>query len=122
MVFYRLNYGLEGRAHTTDLDIAAPTVTEGMAKFSLFLVLEVAISITGRTTPGAVSFNSEAPGVCLSYGCAAVSLFPTPIIIIYLKPVQEHSEKMATYGWLMKAAKDSKRTTSTSGSNETEEK
>ena len=84
---------------------------KGLAKFSLFLVLGGVIGITGGAVPAAVSFYSEAPGVCLSFGFAAVSLFPTPIIIIaYMKAVQEQIKKMFTCGRLTKAAKDSKST------------
>ena len=105
------------------------TVTEdtqyrkGMAKLSLFLVLGGAINIAGQLIPGAISYYKEAPGLYLAYSIAAVSLLPTPIIIIaYLKPVQEQVKKMFTCGKLTKGAKDSKCTTSTPGSNETEDR
>ena len=96
------------------------TVTEDtlyrktMAKFSLFLVLGGAINIAGQLIPGAIAYYAEAPGVYLSYGFAAFSLLPTPIIIIaYLKPVQEQLKKIVTCGKLAKQAKDSKWITST---------
>ena len=96
---------------------------KAMAKFSLFLVLGSAINIAGQLVPGLIPFYSETAAVYLCYGIAAVSLFPTPIIIIaYLKPVQEQAKKMISCGWLAKEAKDSKWTTSTPGSNETEGK
>ena len=94
---------------------------KAMAKFSLFLVLGGAINIAGQLIPGAVKYYAETPGMYLAYGFAAASLLPTPIIIIaYLKPVQEQAKKMFTCGKLTKDAEDSKWTTSSPGSNETE--
>ncbi len=79
------------------------TVTEdaqyrkGMAKFSLFLVVGGTINIAGQLVTGLVALNSEAPGVYISYGIGALSLLPTPIIIIaYLKPFREKFKKIAT--------------------------
>ena len=70
---------------------------KGMAKFSLFLVIGGAINIAGQLLPGTISYYKEAPGLYCTYGIAAVSLLPTPIIIIaYLKPVQEQFKKMFT--------------------------
>ena len=96
---------------------------KGMAKLSLFLVLGGVINIAGQVIPAAVSYYKEVPGVYLAYGIVAVSLLPTPIIIIaYLKPVQEQAKKMFTCGKLTKEAKDSKCTTSTPGTIETEQR
>ena len=109
-------------------------VTEGiqyhkvMAKFSLFLMLGGAINIAGQLIPGIVSIHSRAPAVYLTYGIAAVSLLPTPVIIIaYLKPAREQVKKMITMvtcGMLTKGAKDSKHSkwaTNTPGNNKTED-
>ena len=83
------------------------TVTEGtqyrkaMAKFSLFLVVGGCINFTGQALPALLSINLAAPGIYLSYGLAAVSLLPTPIIIMaYLKPVQEQVKRIVTCGQL----------------------
>ena len=86
---------------------------KAMAKFSLFLVLGSAINIAGQLVPGLIPFYSETAAVYLCYGIAAVSLFPTPIIIIaYLKPVQQQAKKMISCGRFPNEAKDSKWTTS----------
>ena len=71
-----------------------------MAKFSLFLVVGGVISVAGGIIPPAVSlFAADVPAVWLSYGLAAVSLFPTPIIIVaYLQPVREQVKKIFTCG------------------------
>ena len=78
-------------------------VTEGtqyrkaMAKLSLFLAVGGIINIAGQILPALFSFNSEAPGVYLSYGSAVISLLPTPIIIMaYLKPLREQAKKIVT--------------------------
>ena len=78
-------------------------VTEGtqyrkaMAKLSLFLVVGGSINFAGQILPTLLSFNSEAPGVYLSYGLAVISLLPTPIIIMaYLKPLREQAKKIVT--------------------------
>ena len=86
---------------------------KGMAKFSLFLVVGGCISVTGQALPALLSLSLTAPGVYLSYGFAAISLLPTPIIImVYLKPVQEQAKKIVTCGHLFKGAKGLKGTTS----------
>ena len=70
---------------------------KGIAKLSLFLVLGGGISVAGQILPAWLSFISTATGVYLSYGCAVVSLLPTPIIIMaYLKPVREEAKKIVT--------------------------
>ena len=103
------------------------TVTEdtqyrkAMAKFSLFLVLGGAINVAGQILPGAIKYYAEDPGMYLTYGFAAFSLLPTPIIIIaYLKPVQEQLKKIVTCGRWTKEAKDPKWTTSTPSSVESD--
>ena len=74
---------------------------KGMAKFSLFLVVGGCINIAGQIFPVLFAFNSEAPGVYLSYGSIAVSLLPTPIIIMaFLKPVREQAKTIVTCGLL----------------------
>ena len=95
-------------------------VTEGahyrkaMAKFSLFLVVGGGINIAGQILPALLAFNSAAPGVYLSYGSIAVSLLPTPIIIMaFLKPVWEQA-KLITCDQLCKRAKELKSAKSTS--------
>ena len=105
------------------------TVTEGtqyrkgMAKFSLFLLLGGAINIAGQIIPVLVARYTEPPGVYLSYSIASASLLPTPVIIIaYLKPVREQAKRIVTCGKLIKEAKDSKWTTSTPGTNKTEQR
>jgi len=105
------------------------TVTEdiqyqkGLSKFSLFLMLGGASNMVGQLIPGLVAYYKAAPGLYIAYGFASISLLPTPIIIIaYLKPVQEQLKKMFTCGVSTAGAKDSSWTTSTPGSNETEEK
>ena len=87
-------------------------VTEGaqyrkaMAKFSLFLAVGGIINIAGQILPALFSFNSEAPGVHLSYGSAVISLLPTPIIIMaYLKPVREHAKRVVSCGCFPKKQK-----------------
>ena len=83
--------------------ISKNVVTEGtqyrkaMAKLSLFLVVGGSINFAGQILPTLLSFNSEAPGVYLSYGLAVISLLPTPIIIMsYLKPLREQAKKIVT--------------------------
>ena len=94
---------------------------KGMAKFSLFLVIGGAINIAGQLLPGAIAYYAEAPGLYCAYGIAAVSLLPTPIIIIaYLKPVQEQFKKMFTCDKLTKKGKGLSLTTSTNIPNETD--
>ena len=103
------------------LYIRRNTVTEGaqyrkgMAKFSLFLVVGGSINIAGQIIPVLLAYNSQAPGVYLSYGSIAVSIFPTPIIIMaFLKPVREQAKKLIVYGRMLKRAKELKSVTSTS--------
>ena len=86
---------------------------KGMAKLSLFLVVGGSINIVGQILPALLAFNSAAPGVYLSYGSIAVSLLPTPIIIMaFLKPVREETKRIITCGWLYKGANGLKNTTS----------
>ena len=96
---------------------------KGMAKFALFLVLGGSINVIGQILPVLLGIYAAGPGVYLGYGFPAVSLLPTPIIIIaYLKPVQEQVKKMfttVTFGKLTKEANDAKLTTSTVGTSET---
>ena len=74
---------------------------KGMAKFSLFLVVGSTINTVGQVIPALLTYFAETPGVYLSYGIAAVSFLPTPVIIIaYLKPVREQVKKMFTCGRL----------------------
>ena len=95
---------------------------KAMAKFSLFLVLGSAINLAGQLVPGAITYYAEAPGVYLSYSIAAVSLLPTPIVIIvYLKPVREQAKKIVTCAKLTKETKDSKCTMSTPGTIDTQQ-
>ena len=76
---------------------------KGMAKFSLFLVVGGCINFAGQAVPALLSLSLAAPGVYLSYGCAVISLLPTPIIIVaYFKPVQEQAKKIVTCGQLYK--------------------
>ena len=91
------------------------TVTEGtqyrkaMSKFSLFLVVGGSINIAGLIIPTMVALNSAAPAVYLSYGCAVISLIPTPIIILaFLKPVREQAKKIITCGHLSKQSNEMK--------------
>ena len=86
-------------------------VTEGtkyrkaMAKLSLFLVVGGGINFAGQILPPLLSFNSEAPGVYLSYGSVVVSLLLSPIIIMaFLKPVQEQAKKIIACSWLHRRA------------------
>ena len=96
---------------------------KGLSKLSLFLMLGGAINMVGQLIPGIVAYYTAAAGLYIAYGFASVSLLPTPIIIVaYLKPVQEQLKKMFTCGVSTKGAKDSTWTTSTPGSNETEDK
>ena len=71
----------------------------GIAKLSLFLVVGSGINIAGQTLPALLTFTLAAPGVYLCYGCIAVSLFPTPIIIV-LEASARHSKE----GMMMKRA------------------
>ena len=93
---------------------------KGMAKFSLFLLLGNTINIVGQVIPGLLTwYYTAAPGVYLAYSFPAVSLFPTPIIIIaYLKPVQEQVKKLFTCSKVMKATKELKGTRNTSETGE----
>ena len=133
------NWAISGGVIPLTISVAGPTicicyikrnvVTEegkymkGMAKFSLFLMAGGVIGIAGQLIPGAIAYYSETPGLYLSYGFAAVSLLPTPIIIIaYLKPVREQAKKIVTCGKLTKEAKDSKCITSTPGTGKGEKK
>ena len=94
---------------------------KGMAKFSLFLVLGGAINITGQILPGTISTSAETPGLYLAYGIGALSLLPTPVIIVgYLKPVQVQVKNLFTCDKLTKVRKGSKWSTSIPDSNETE--
>ena len=97
---------------------------KGIAKFCLFLVAGGILSIMGQLLPGLLSyFYVEAPGVYISYGVAAVSLFPTPtIIIIYFKPVQKQVKKIVAFSRLTKRAGEPKGALSINGTVETEEK
>ena len=92
------------------------TVTKGtqyrkaMAKFSLFLVVGGSINIAGLIIPTLVALNSAAPAVYLSYGCAVISLIPSPIIILsFLKPVRKQAKKIITCDQLSKQKKEMKR-------------
>ena len=87
----------------------------GMAKLSLFLVVGGGINIAGQILPALLTFTLAAPGVYLCYGCIAVSLFPTPIIImVFLKPVQIEAKKILTCGQHSKEGMMMKRAPSTS--------
>ena len=95
---------------------------KGMAKFALFLVLGGSINVIGQILPLLLGYYAAGPGVYLGYGLPAISLIPTPIIVIaFLKPVQEQIMQMlisATLGKLAKGAKDAKSSTSTVGTSE----
>ena len=94
---------------------------KGMAKFSLFLMLGGAINILGQVLPGLLTYYSTATGVYLSYGSAAISLLPTPIIIsAYLKPVREKLQTMVTCGRKIRRETVSMVATSTEGTIETD--
>ena len=87
---------------------------KGMAKLSLFLVVGGSINIAGQILPTLSAINTSAPGVYLSSGSIAVSLLPTPIIIMaFLKPVREKIKRIITCGRLYKGASGLKNTTST---------
>ena len=90
---------------------------KGMAKFALFLVLGGSINVIGQILPVLLGIYAAGPGVYLGYGFPAVSLLPTPIIIIaYLKPVQEQIKSMfttLTHGRLTKDTEYSRLTMST---------
>ena len=133
------NWAISGGVIPLTISVAGPTicicyikrnvVTEegkymkGMAKFSLFLLAGGVIGIAGQLIPGAIAYYSETPELYLSYGFAAVSLLPTPIIIIaYLKPVREQVKKIVTCGKLTKEAKDSKCITSSPDTGKGEKK
>ena len=76
---------------------------KGMAKFSLFLMMGGAINIMGQVLPSLLTYYSEPPGVYLGYGTVAISLLPTPIIIMaYLKPVRESLQTILTCGRISK--------------------
>ena len=116
-----INWGITGGIIPLTISIVVPiiclcyktknAVTEeaefrkDMAKFSLFLVVGGVISVAGGIIPPAVSlFAADVPAVWLSYGLAAVSLFPTPIIVVaYLQPVREQIKKIVTCGKSSKA-------------------
>ena len=75
-----------------------------------------AINFLGQVLPTLLTFYSEAPGVYLGYGAAAVSLLPTPIIITaYLKPVQESPQTILTCGRISRRDRGSNIATSTKG-------
>ena len=90
---------------------------KGIAKFALFLVLGGSINVIGQILPVLLGYYATGPGVYIGSSIFAVSLLPTPIIIIaYLKPVQEQVKKTFTKevcGRLTKVAKDSIGTSST---------
>ena len=76
------------------------TIMEGaennkrMARFALFLVTGNAINFLGQAVPGLIALSAEVLGVSLAYIFVALSLLPTPIIIIaFMKPVQEQLRK-----------------------------
>ena len=94
---------------------------KGMAKFSLFLMVGGAINILGQVLPGLLTYYSTATGVYLSYGSAAVSLLPTPIIILaYLKPVRDRLQALFTCGRKIKREAVSRAAASTEGTIVTE--
>ena len=99
---------------------------KGMAKFALFLVLGGSINVIGQILPVLLGYYAAGPGVYIGYSFPAVSLLPTPIIIIaYLKPVQEQVKKMftaMTCGRLTKVTEDSTMTKSTTSTDATDEK
>ena len=82
------------------------TVTEGaqyrkeMSLFSVFLMVGDVINITGQIIPEILGLSSEtAAGVYVSYSFVAISLIPTPIVImIFLKPVRKMTVYMLTCG------------------------
>ena len=78
----------------------------GIAKLSLFLVVGGSINIAGQILPALFFFGSATLGVYISYGAVAVSLLPTPIIIMaFQKPVREEAVKIVTCGRLLKMIK-----------------
>ena len=96
---------------------------KGMAKFSLFLMTGGAINFLGQVLPTLLTYYSEAPGVYLGYGATAVSLIPTPIIIMaYLKPVQESLQTILTCGRISTRDRGSNIATSAKGTIRTDAK
>ena len=96
---------------------------KGMAKFSLFLVVGGCINVAGQALPALLSLSLAAPGIYLSYGCAVLSLLPTPIIILaYLKPVQVQAKKIVTFGQMLEGSFQRRMTTTTDATPSTDEK
>ena len=74
------------------------TITEGaqykkaIAKFAAFLITGNVVNFLGQVVPAIIALLiSDIVGVYLAYTMYALSLIPTPIlIIVYLKPVRKH--------------------------------
>ena len=91
---------------------------KGLAKLSLFLVVGNGINFAGQVFPVLFAFNTQALGVYLSYGSIAVSLLPTPIIIMsFLKPAREQAKMIVTCGQCCKRAEELKSSNATLSSN-----
>ena len=87
---------------------------KGLAKFSLFLIVGGSINFFGQFAPSLSFLFNAAPGVYLSYGSAAISLLPTPIIIVaFLKPVREQAQRLLPCGQLSKRRIEPKSATTT---------
>ena len=68
---------------------------KGIAKFTLFLVAGNLINLVGQAVVSLIVFVSEPPSVYLSYLIPAISLIPTPImILIFMKPVRVQVTKV----------------------------
>ena len=72
-----------------------------LAKFALFLVSGSFINLLGQTVVGAIVYFSGAPAVYMAFAVAALSLLPTPLLIVaYLKQVRQRMRAMLTTNWL----------------------
>jgi hypothetical protein len=89
-----------------------------IARFAFFLAasnMGDIIDFLGQALPGLIAMYSQASAVIFTYVLVAISLLPTPIVIIvFMKPVQEQLRKMFCFAcnyrsqtYLMSKAKPS---------------
>ena len=72
-----------------------------LAKFALFLFSGSFITFLGQAVVGAIVYSSDAPAVYTTLAIAALSLLPTPLLIVaYLEQVRQRMRAMLTTNWL----------------------
>lgn len=82
-----------------------------MTWFALFLAVGGSINFLGQIIPAILGFDAAAASVYVLYSFIAISLFPTPIIIVaFLKPVWKEAMNIVTCGQLPRSSETPEKT------------